>query len=231
MNKKMYKHVLCIVSVLLLSCTNDIDHDCDISREKLSNDVILINTVSVNDSVTNNVVSLDSFEEFYRFLVEMKLQTVSEIINIDFTGNTDSLLQRQSVMQISKQGYSNWGEYADVRDLEIRITDYQTADKLGITAFKKYYVSICQVVYHLPLDRNMRPSVATSPNCGLLLDNPRTDDFSKASRGYEGIYDYNSSKFSMYTDVVYFVEYGNGPKIWYPCSPENVYWVVNILNL
>lgn len=171
---------------------------------------------------------ISSIEEFYLFL--------NEKVNLDslednYLLKCSELNPKAIISTVTKVGFADFTEYEGCVGLKINVSDFQTADKLGITAHKDYYVSIGLAHYLFQLQSNQRPNVAESLECGLLLDNPRTDDFVNARRGYIGQYDAQKSIFSMNTSLVFFVVSGSAPKIWLPCSPDNLKWNINILEL
>lgn len=180
----------------------------------------------VLEADSNNVINIKSYDDFCLLLQSMKKTYIDDN---EYGLLVNKLDTKASQIVINKEGCTAWGEYAGIKDLEFRIVDYQTADKLGILAFKTYFVSICQAYYYLSLESNWRPGVAVSPECGLLLDDPRNDEFVLKPRGYRAIYDDKASMFRMYTDIVYFLDYSNDPKIWFPCAPEKIKWNINLL--
>lgn len=229
------KHQLSVFFILIISiyvcssCTKDIvldlpnvDYNKNIQKKS-----ILTKSISQNDT-TSNITSFDDIKSFYDFLNEK----VTSNIDYKRKGNTVELIQPYSfVNKRTIVGCTQWAEYNNCKDLEIRFSDFQTADKLGLIANKTYFVSICEVCYFLNIGNNDRPSVSQSPECGLLMDDPRTDNFVLAERGYVGSYNATKNIFSMYTNLVYFLDYTDNPKIWFPCIPEQVKWNANILTL
>ena len=207
----------------LISCSNDSEYNF---KNVQSTEDIKTKTLKVNDS-NDSIPEINSLEEFYLLIKQLKEENGYKI--------DKSLLFSDEVYPISKaisgqrtvEGYTNYQEYAGMKDLEIKFSDFQTADKLGLVANKTYFISICQVHNFLALESNMHAGVANSPYCGLILDHPRTDNFITAPRGY--VANVGNSKFYMYTDLVYFLDYSDNPKIWYPSRPESLKWNINVL--
>lgn len=214
---------LMLFALLVLSCSNDALNNIGIESTRSLN----MNSV---DSM-RNVTIISSMEDFYAFLAE---KVNLDSLQRDYTPKYS--IPNASITTVTKVGYTEkFMIFEDCENLEIYFSDFQTADKLGLIAHKTYFITIGQVGYTFQLQNNQHPSSAESLECGLLLDNPRTDDFVNAPRGYNGFYtpetSTSPSKFSMYTDLVYFLDYTDDPKIWYPCNPENLKWNVNILEL
>lgn len=208
---------------IVLSACQESDDMMDKASGISSKNLLDISVESQDSSIT--VIS--SMEEFYAFLAKRANYDISKVD----TSETMIFTSREAVNKITKTGYTTFDEYAGCKDLEISFSDYQTAGKLGLIAHKTYFVSIGLVCHQLPLQANWRPSISKSPECGLLLTNPRTDDFVNADRGYRGQYDVANLIYFMHTSLVYFLDYTDAPKIWFPCSPDKLKWNVNILEL
>ena len=217
MNREFLSLVL--IALLNFSCSSNVSYDAELEPSKS----LIIAPI---DSA-KNITVISSMEEFYLFLAEK--------VNLDsLDGNylSEYPAPNASITTITKMGYTDkFMIFEDCENLEIYFSDFQTADKLGLIAHKTYFVTIGQVGYSLQLQDNQYPSTAESLECGLLLNDPRTDDFVHAPRGYRGVYKPQTKKFVMATELVYFLDYTDDPKIWYPCSPENLKWNVNILEL
>lgn len=211
-----YIVLLCLLSG---SCSNDAINDFETVFTK--------GLIAPVDSISG-VTVIPSLEEFYLFLNE-RVNLGSS--NINYLLTYSELALKADINTVSKIGFIDFVAYEGCSDLKINISDFQTADKLGITAHKDYYVTIGLAYYLLQLQSNQRPNVAESLECGLLLDNPRTDNFVNARRGYVGQYNTYKSTFTMNTSLVFFVVSGSAPKIWFPCAPDNLKWNVNILNI
>lgn len=213
----LYVILLCLLSG---SCSNDAMNDIEIASTK--------SPIIVPVDSTNEVTVISSLEEFYLFL--------NEKVNLNLIENSyllkfPELNPKATISTITKVGFAGFTAYEGCAGLKINVSDFQTADKLGITAHKDYYVTIGLAHFLFQLQSNQRPSVAESLECGLLLDNPRTDDFSIAQRGYVGQYNAQKSTFTMNTSLVFFVVSGGAPRTWFPCSPFDLKWNVNVLEL
>ena len=218
--KTYYLYFMWACLLMSFSCSTDVLNNLE------SVNIKKLNIVST-DSISSGATVISSMEEFYQFLVEK-----SNLDSLENDYSFDYLIPNASVITITKEGYTNeFKIYVDCHDLEISFSDFQTADKLGLIANKTYFITIGQVQYVLPLENNWHPGVAESLDCGLILENPRTDNFVNAPRGYVGGYNAEKSTYTMATSLVYFLDYTDDPKIWYPCAPENLKWNVNILIL
>lgn len=215
----LYAVLLCLFS---FSCSDEIIHNVDEKQ------VILISTIIASIDSANEVVTISSLEEFYLF--------ISKKININSLGRNSEypiLMSNATISTVTENGYTDFVQYAECKNLRVYFSDFQTADKLGITAHKTYYMTIGLASHIFQLQSNWRPSVAQSLDCGLLLDDPRNSDFVNALRGYVGQYNPQKLHFLMNTSLIYFLEDTNKEdlKIWFPCNPEKLKWNINILKL
>jgi hypothetical protein len=191
----------------------------------------LENNCSIDTSKTYIFDDDDSFSEF--------LETIGAKIN-----ETDTLVYEYSndpvnnytlksvIDQKTVTGFTEEVVIQGLEDISIIFKDFASCDKYKLSINVEYFLSIHRVRKIEIFLPNERPSVLTSPECGLIIDNPNRSNWRDAPIGYKGVYYPEYSDFVMTTYVLHFrINTTTDVLIWYPCKLENLKWRINILRL
>lgn len=206
MNKTIIgKLFLAIFTCLLItSCSSEDSLSEDINENKQETVFIAKSLTDLNtlfDGIILNSIGEDAENEVFESKMQAKL----------------------SIIPMFVTGYDNFLPYQGKENLVFSTSDIATANKLGIKINNQYYLTIYQ--YNKQIATNgFNPTVAYSPDCGLMLNN-ELNNYIDCIRGYRGFYYPSTKLFSMNTSLMCFKDRSTAGKIiWYPCTPEGVEW-------
>jgi hypothetical protein len=188
-----------------------------------------------NESIhEEDLITFNSFEELQAYANRLVLRTDTTSYDSfsTYIEEKDKVQLRATIHYNTVKGYHALSPHEGCTNLEIKVTSFQDAQKLGIVPNQKYYLTINKVQYLFPLQSNWRPGIGNSPFCGLVLNNPRNDDFVNAIRGYGGNYFSTELIYRMTTSILKFEINGDDSNpIWYPCKPDETIWNIAVIIL